>query len=152
MVQLATEQRTFVIKRFTKQIACSRLALLLGWLTLYNECLSIPNGGRMWFRPAIFIWRVCGHLSSLRFKKGTIEKLIYIYIYIYVYIDKYHENSTRNSKSFPKPKDFKVCRWPVFASFHAKVLWGMYGFQAIVQHKLTQVLIRINKGKYSRRS
>jgi hypothetical protein len=29
MGQLTPEQRTFVIKRFTKQIACSRLALLL---------------------------------------------------------------------------------------------------------------------------
>jgi hypothetical protein len=29
----------------------------------------------MWFRPAIFIWRVRGHFSSLRFKKSIIEKL-----------------------------------------------------------------------------
>jgi hypothetical protein len=37
--------------------------------------MQIPDGGRMWFRPAIFIWRVCGHFSSLRFKKTIIEKL-----------------------------------------------------------------------------
>jgi hypothetical protein len=49
------------------------------WDTLYSmfRFPCNPNGGdwRMWFRLAIFIWRVCGHFSSLRFKKSMIEKL-----------------------------------------------------------------------------
>jgi hypothetical protein len=49
---------------------------LFGIVYAYGSfSIQIPNGGRMWFRPAIFIWRVCGHFSSLRFKKSIIEKL-----------------------------------------------------------------------------
>jgi hypothetical protein len=40
---------------------------------------AIPNGGRMWFRAAIFIWRaVCGHLPVSHhydLKKSIIEML-----------------------------------------------------------------------------
>jgi hypothetical protein len=48
------------------------------WQTLNSSCStacrSKQNGGRMWFRPAIFIWRVCGHFSSLYDLKKVLLK------------------------------------------------------------------------------
>jgi hypothetical protein len=36
---------------------------------------AIPNGGKMWFRPAIFIWRVYVAISHRYDLKSIIEKL-----------------------------------------------------------------------------
>jgi hypothetical protein len=36
----------------------------------------------MWFRPKIFIWRLCGHFSSLRSKKYIIACWIFITLFL----------------------------------------------------------------------